>query len=141
MTETYLLHCFDPKIQLFKEPFWFSLNNLRLAQWKSMYNQEISNNIKKKVKIKHSKCPGQNFILKRNYSAGVTKTAKEIKFEGVWGELKSKPGFQRQSVTKYLRLTLVFTQNSSLWVKFNFYFSKVFGQDWQNFRFCRKTAT
>ena len=38
----------------------------------------------------------------------VTKIVKEIKFEGVWGELESKTGFQRQSVTKYLRLTLVF---------------------------------
>ena len=27
-------------------------------------------------------------------------------FEGVWGELQSKTGFQRQSVTKYLRLIL-----------------------------------
>ena len=31
-----------------------------------------------------------------------------------------------QSVTKYLRLTLVFTWNSALWEKFNFYFSRVF---------------
>ena len=32
---------------------------------------------------------------------------KEIKFEGVWGELESKKCFQRQSFTKYLTLTLV----------------------------------
>ena len=38
----------------------------------------------------------------------VTKIVKENKFEGAWGELKPKTGFQRQSVTKYLRLTLVF---------------------------------
>ena len=38
----------------------------------------------------------------------VTKIVKEIKFEGVLGELESKTAFQRQSVTKYLRLTLVF---------------------------------
>ena len=38
----------------------------------------------------------------------VTKIVKEIKFEGVWGELESNKGFKRQSVTKYLRLTLVF---------------------------------
>ena len=37
----------------------------------------------------------------------VSKAAKEIKFEEVWGELESKAGFQRQSFTKYLRLTLV----------------------------------
>ena len=38
----------------------------------------------------------------------VTKIVKEIKFEGVWGELESKKSFQRRSFTKYLRLTLVF---------------------------------
>ena len=31
----------------------------------------------------------------------------KFKLEGIWGELESKKGFQRQSVTKYLRLTLV----------------------------------
>ena len=35
---------------------------------------------------------------------------KEFKFEWVWVELESKSGFQRQSVTKYLRLTLVFSR-------------------------------
>ena len=39
----------------------------------------------------------------------VMKIVKEIKFEGFWGELESKKGFQRQLVTKYLRLHLVFT--------------------------------
>ena len=38
----------------------------------------------------------------------VTKIVKEIKFEGVWGELEAKNWCQRQSFTKYLRLTLVF---------------------------------
>ena len=38
----------------------------------------------------------------------VTKFVKEIKLEGVWGELQSKKRFQRQSFTKYLRLTLSF---------------------------------
>ena len=37
----------------------------------------------------------------------VTKVMKEIKFEGIWGKLKAKKGFQRQPLTKYLRLTLV----------------------------------
>ena len=32
---------------------------------------------------------------------------KEIEFEVVWGKLESKKGFQRQSFTEYLRLTLV----------------------------------
>ena len=38
----------------------------------------------------------------------VTKIVKEIKFQGVWGELGSKKCFQRQQLTKYLRLTLFF---------------------------------
>ena len=46
---------------------------------------------------------GQNSVK----SLRVTKSVKEIKFQGVWDELESKNGFQRQSVTKYLRLTLV----------------------------------
>ena len=40
---------------------------------------------------------------------GVTKIVKEIKFEGVWGELESRRGFQAQSVSRYLGLTLVFS--------------------------------
>ena len=38
----------------------------------------------------------------------VTEIAKEIKFKVVWGELQPKMGFQRQPVTKYMRLALVF---------------------------------
>ena len=38
----------------------------------------------------------------------VTKIVKEIKFEGAWGGLETKKGFQRQSFTKYLRLTLTY---------------------------------
>ena len=56
----------------------------------------------------------------------VTKIAKETKFEAVWSKLKSKTGFQRQSVTKYFRLTLVYTWNRALRKIFNFYFSIVF---------------
>ena len=33
-----------------------------------------------------------------------------MKSEGVWGELESQKGFQRQSIIKYLRLTLVFME-------------------------------
>ena len=36
----------------------------------------------------------------------VTKIVKEIKFEGVWGELEAKKCFQRQSFPKYWRQTL-----------------------------------
>ena len=56
----------------------------------------------------------------------VTKIAKEIKFERVWGELKPKTCFWGQSFTKYLRLTLVFMWNSAPWEKFNFLFFKGF---------------
>ena len=38
----------------------------------------------------------------------VTQNVKEIKFEGVCGKLQSNKSFQRQQLTKYLRLTLVF---------------------------------
>ena len=38
----------------------------------------------------------------------VTKNVKEIKFERVWDDLESRKSFQRQWLTKYLRLTLVF---------------------------------
>ena len=41
-------------------------------------------------------------------SLRVTKIVKEIEFKGVCDERESKKGFQRQSVTKYLRLSLVF---------------------------------
>ena len=56
----------------------------------------------------------------------VTKIGKEIKFEGVWGDLEAKKCFQRQSFTKYLRLTLVFMWISALREKFNFCLSRVF---------------
>ena len=59
-------------------------------------------------------------------SLRVTKNVKEIKFEGVWDELESKNGFQRQSVTKYLRLTLVLGWNSAPLERFNHYISGVF---------------
>ena len=38
----------------------------------------------------------------------VNKIVKEIKFDRVCGELDSKKCFERQSITKYLRPTLVF---------------------------------
>ena len=49
-----------------------------------------------------------NFSLKLVKSLIVTKIVREIKFEEVWGELEAKKCFQKQSFTKYLRLTLVF---------------------------------
>ena len=55
-----------------------------------------------------------------------TKIVKEIKFEGIWGELESRNGFHLQSFTKYLRPTLVFMGNSALREKFKFLFFKRF---------------
>ena len=52
----------------------------------------------------------------------VAKMIKEIKFEGVWGKLEARKGFQSQSFTKYLGLTKVFRSNSALQEKFNFCF-------------------
>ena len=49
----------------------------------------------------------------------VTKILKENFFEGIWDDLQSKKCFQRQSVTKYLRLTLVSMWNSTPREKFN----------------------
>ena len=59
-------------------------------------------------------------------SLRVTKIFKEIIFEGVCGNLEPKTRFQRQSVTKYLRLTLVFAWNSALRDKLNFFFYSFF---------------
>ena len=69
-----------------------------------------------------------NFDVSEKIGKGVrvTKIVKEIKFEGVWDELGSKKLFQRQSVTKYLRLTLVFMKNSAPREKFDCYFSVLF---------------
>ena len=64
-----------------------------------------------------------NFKLK-NCVKGlrVTKNVKEIKFGEVWCEIEIKRSFQRQSFTKYLRLTLAFRWSSSLHEKFNLFF-------------------
>ena len=56
----------------------------------------------------------------------VTKIKKEITFEGVWGKLEAKKSLQKQSITKYLRETLVFMRKSALRQKFNFRFSRAF---------------
>ena len=46
--------------------------------------------------------------LKSVIGIKATKIAREIKFKGVRNELEPKKGFQRQAVTQYLRLTLVY---------------------------------
>ena len=49
-----------------------------------------------------------------------------MKFEGVWDKLRGRKFFQRQSVTKYWRLTLVCMKNRAAHEKFNCYFSRLF---------------
>ena len=49
----------------------------------------------------------------------MTKIVDGNNFEWVWDELQSKKCFQRQSVAKYLTLTLVFMSNSTPREKFN----------------------
>ena len=44
----------------------------------------------------------------------VSKIVKEIKFKGVWGDLKAKNCFQKWSFTGYMRLTLVFVWDGQL---------------------------
>ena len=55
----------------------------------------------------------------------VPKIVKEIKTEGVKGELEAKI-ISRDNHSQYLGLTLVFIPNSALREKFNFCFSKAF---------------
>ena len=55
----------------------------------------------------------------------VTKNNKEVKIEYNWGDLERKKSFQRQQLTKYLRLTQVFMIKSAQREKFNLYFSRV----------------
>ena len=43
-------------------------------------------------------------------SLRVTKNDKAIKSEVIWGKLESENSFQRQYLTKYLRLTLFFSE-------------------------------
>ena len=52
----------------------------------------------------------------------VKKIAKENKFRGVLGQLKARNCLQMQSLTKYLRQTLVFMLHNALREKFNFSF-------------------
>ena len=54
-------------------------------------------------------------VLGSNYVKGhrVTKNAKQIKFEGGWGQLESKNWLQRQQWTKYFRQTAI----SSLFIQ------------------------
>ena len=61
----------------------------------------------------------------------------EVKLEGVWDKLGSRKILQRETVTKYLRLTLVFIKNNTLLEKFNCYFLGFFCYYYQDFSFTR----
>ena len=63
----------------------------------------------------------------------LTKIVKEIKFEGVWDELQPRKFFQKQSVTKHLRLTLVPMKNRAPREKFNCYFTGPFSSTRKSF--------
>ena len=56
----------------------------------------------------------------------LSKIIEEINFQGVWDELGSRKVFQRQSLTKYLRLTLLLMNNWGLGEKLSCYFPGLF---------------
>ena len=62
-----------------------------------------------------------DFRLKCVKGLQVNKIVKVIKFDGTRDKIEAKSSFQRL-LTKYLGLTLVFLQNSSLREKFNYFF-------------------
>ena len=101
---------------------WNSFNTKFQSQWKDQ---------KSSYQVRHIlglllplNC--YNFRLKYVEALRFTKNVKEIKFQGVCGELESKNSFKRQRFTKYLRLTPVFMWNSTQQEKFNFCFPRVF---------------
>ena len=70
----------------------------------------------------------------------VTKIVKEIKFEGVWGELKAKKLFPETIIHKIFETNSSFHVNYALREKFNFCFSRDFCYYQQNFHFDRKNG-
>ena len=64
----------------------------------------------------------------------------KTKFEVVWGKLKVKSSFQRQSLIKCSRQALVFIWYSTLQEMFIVFFSRVFCYYWKSFHFGRKTG-
>ena len=105
-----------------RRPTWKAFNTKFGPQWK---DRESSYQVRQ---ILAFFCKLVALILDWNCLKGltVTKIVKQIKFEGVWGELEAKSCFQRQPFAKCLRQTLVFLWNSALREKFNFYFPAVF---------------
>ena len=99
-----------------------SFNTKFRPQWKS---RKSGNQVRQ---ILAHFCNLIALILGWNCTKGirVTKIVKEIKFEWVLVELGAKNCFQRKSLTKYLRLILVFMRKSALREKFNFCFWTAF---------------
>ena len=67
------------------------------------------------------------------------KLSNKLSLKESGGNLESKKSFQRQSVTKYLRLTLVFMWNSALWENLIANFEDFFASI-KKFHFDRETG-
>ena len=79
-------------------------------------------------------------ILKNTYFKEHLQTTASVRsvasfFISIYGHITSSKTKKLQPFTKYLRLTLVFMQNSALQEKFNFCFSRVFCWYQQKFSF------
>ena len=107
---------FLKNIHIYARIYLIFLKNVLKQTLNSFYNKFKPQwkDLKSSYQVRSILVPFYNsdaLILGLNSVKGlrVTKTVKEITFEGVWGELESKSGFQKQSFTKYFRLTVVFT--------------------------------
>ena len=98
------------------------------------FQYEVSNSLErsdKKLTIKANFYPffqfnSSNFRLKQCQKPQSYQICQKKLSLKESGKLKTKSGFQRQSVTKYVRLTLVFRWKSALQEKFDGYFSGIF---------------
>ena len=66
---------------------------------------------------------------------------KKKKIKGVWDELETEKGFQRQPVTKYLGLTLVFVCSSTLRERPSFVFQEFFDRSNKTFNLAYSLGT
>ena len=121
--------------------FFYLFKKCSKSNLKCFYYQ-ISMPVKrseKQLSIKGSFCPFfqlncPNYRLKQ---CRKPQTYQNCQRKWVWDELGSRKVFQRQSVAKYLRLTLVFMKNRAPQEKFNCYFLELFCQYQQKFYFGR----
>ena len=112
-----------------KPPLSFQKTCQNKLEILSVLNFDLNETIRKAVTSKVT------FSIVLQLSLRVTKLGNEIKFSGVWGQLKANDCFQRHSFTKHLGETLVFIYLEIL-ESFNFYFSAGFCQYQQNLGFC-----